>query len=84
MTDAKQIEKRNYIVTATRQYNAWDDRPVTFEVRARTSAKAISKARKEASRECMFSSQDGKIAYRAKLQTAVEADKAAVRFTFTK
>jgi len=58
-------ERRTYIVTITKKYPAWDDAPMQLHIDAHNQKEAISLARKEVVKMCLFTRWDGPILYSA-------------------
>lgn len=58
-------ERRAFIVTITKKYPAWDDAPIHLHLDAHNQREAISLARKEVMKMCIFTRWDGPILYSA-------------------
>jgi hypothetical protein len=68
MMNNDKTAKQEYIVTSERTYKAWNDRPYEDAVMATSKSEAIKSAKMRASAECRWSTQDGRITYRAALR----------------
>ncbi len=62
--DTDMADIKNYTVTCTSKYPAWDETPGTFEIAAKTTTDAIKEARKMMHRTGR-DRHDGPVSYRA-------------------
>jgi hypothetical protein len=71
---------QTYRIEVSNEFKSWDDTPRVLFVAAATRAAAIKIARREVLYAGYYSSQDGRISYRATKSTAEEARAARDEF----